>query len=93
MRLGEPETVVKTLKEKPLSLPVISVSAAARFLKNMKGIKDAEDKRKVFRDTFYSTLSEAARKRNVKSSYREPYYRILLRRPRGSRLSTTSWNR
>jgi GMP synthase (glutamine-hydrolysing) len=61
MRLGEPEAVVETLKEKPFSLPIKSINAAAKFLKNMEGIKDAEDKRKAFRDTFYSTLSEAAK--------------------------------
>lgn len=62
MRIGEPESVVKALSEEPLSLPIKLVCARDRFLKNMKGLRDAEEKRKVFRDTFYSVLSEAAKK-------------------------------
>ena len=62
MRTGEPEAVVKALSEKPLNLPIKLVRARDRFLNNMKGLRDAEEKRKVFRDTFYSILGEAAKK-------------------------------
>jgi GMP synthase (glutamine-hydrolysing) len=62
MRIGEPEAVVKTLSEEPLNLPIKLVRARDRFLNNMKGLGDAEEKRKAFRDTFYSILGEAAKK-------------------------------
>ena len=62
MRIGEPEAVVKTLSEEPLNLPIKLVRACDRFLNNMKGLGDAEEKRKAFRDTFYSILGETAKK-------------------------------
>ncbi len=62
MRIGEPEDVVKILREEPLKLPIKLVRAHDRFLRNMKGLGDAEEKRKIFRDTFYSVLGEAAKK-------------------------------
>jgi GMP synthase (glutamine-hydrolysing) len=62
MRIGEPEAVIKTLSEEPLNLPIKPVRARYRFLNNMKGLGDAEEKRKAFRDTFYSILGETAKK-------------------------------
>ena len=62
MRIGEPEEVIRTLREEPLRLPIRLVRARDRFLRNMKGLGDAEEKRKIFRDTFYSVLGETAKK-------------------------------
>jgi GMP synthase (glutamine-hydrolysing) len=61
MRLGEPEEVMKTLSSPPLNMPVKLVNAKEQFLNALTGLKDAEEKRKSFRETFYQVLSEAAR--------------------------------
>lgn len=61
MREGEPERVAEILSKPPLSVPMKIVNVRERFLKAMKGLKDAEEKRKVFRETFYQVLSETAR--------------------------------
>ncbi len=61
MRLGEPESVVKRLKSPPYSLPVRLVDARKRFLDAMRGLRDAEEKRKAFRETFYTVLSGVAK--------------------------------
>ena len=60
MRLGEPDRVVKTLRMPPLSLPVKLVQAREKFMNALEGLEDAEAKRKAFRSTFYSILSEVA---------------------------------
>jgi len=62
MRLNEPKEVVETFSAPPLSLPIKLVDARERFMNALRGLEDAEEKRKSFRDTFYSVLSEAARK-------------------------------
>jgi GMP synthase (glutamine-hydrolysing) len=62
MREGEPEQVTQTLSSAPLNLPVRILNVQERFLNALKGMRDAEDKRKAFRDTFYKTLSETAEK-------------------------------
>jgi len=61
MREGEPERVAEVLSKPQLSVPMKIVNVRERFLKAMKGLKDAEEKRKVFRETFYQVLSETAR--------------------------------
>ncbi|MBN2334624.1 GMP synthase [Candidatus Bathyarchaeota archaeon] len=61
MRLGEAEHVKSLLSSEPLSLPVRIVNARQRFLEALVGIPDAEDKRKVFRQTFYETLGDVAK--------------------------------
>jgi GMP synthase (glutamine-hydrolysing) len=66
MREGEPEKVAQTLSLPPLNLPVKVVSASERFLNEMKGLQDAEEKRKKFRGTFYNVLSETAKKEECK---------------------------
>jgi len=48
MREGEPERVAENVRE--------------RFLQAMKGLRDAEEKRKRFRETFYQVLGETAKK-------------------------------
>jgi GMP synthase (glutamine-hydrolysing) len=62
MREGEPERVVQLLSNPPLNLPIRVLNVQDRFLKALKGLRDAEEKRKAFRETFYKTLSETAEK-------------------------------
>lgn len=61
MREGEPEKVAEVLSKPPLSLPVKILNVRERFLDALKGLRDAEDKRKAFRETFYKVLGEAAK--------------------------------
>ena len=65
-REGEPERVAATLSKPPLNLPVSVVKVGERFMQALKGLRDAEEKRKVFRDTFYKTLSEVAREEGTR---------------------------
>lgn len=65
-REGEPERVAEMLSNPPLNLPVEVLKVEKRFLNAVKGLRDAEEKRKVFRDAFYKTLSEAARKQRTR---------------------------
>ena len=67
MREGEPERVAEVLSKPPLNLPVRIERAQERFLNALRGLRDAEEKRKAFRKTFYETLSEIAKREN--SSY------------------------
>jgi len=60
-REGEPEAVADMLSSPPLNLPVRIINVRERFLNALKGLSDAEEKRKVFRQNFYTTLSEAAK--------------------------------
>lgn len=62
MRDGEPERVAQLLSQRPLNLPMKVLNVQQRFLKELKGLRDAEEKRKKFREAFYRTLSEAAEK-------------------------------
>lgn len=62
MREGEPESVSQLLSRRPLNLPMRVLNVRLRFLRAMKGLRDAEEKRKVFRETFYKVLGEAAKK-------------------------------
>jgi len=66
MRRGEPERVKKNLAKAPLRLPLRIIRAQKRFMDNLQGLADAEDKRKAFREIFYSALAEAARKEGCK---------------------------
>jgi GMP synthase (glutamine-hydrolysing) len=61
MRLGEPQRVKDVLSAPPLSLPVKVLDERARFMAALKGLKDAEEKRKAFRETFYQVLGEAVK--------------------------------
>ena len=61
MRLEEPERVKAMLSSPPLNLPVKVLNERKRFMSALAGLADAEDKRKSFRETFYRTLSDAAR--------------------------------
>ena len=60
MRLGEPDRVRAMLSDPPLSLPVKVLDERERFMEALAGLKDAEEKRKAFRETFYQTLSDVA---------------------------------
>jgi len=60
MRLGEPERVKATLSAQPLNLPVKILDERERFMEALRGLGDAEEKRKAFREAFYQTLGEAA---------------------------------
>lgn len=62
MRNGEPEHVAETLSAPPFNLPMKIVNVRERFLNAMKNLKDAEEKRKMFRETFYQVLAETAKK-------------------------------
>jgi len=62
MRENEPERVAHILCQPPLKLPIKVVNVQERFLKALKGLVDAEEKRKAFRETFYKTLGETAKK-------------------------------
>lgn len=62
MRLNEPEKVAEILSRPPLNLPVKIECAQERFINALSGIRDAEEKRKIFRATFYKVLSEIAKR-------------------------------
>jgi len=62
MREGEPERVAQVLSQPPLNLPVRVERVQNPFLKALRGLRDAEEKRKAFRQTFYQTLSEIAKR-------------------------------
>ena len=66
MREGEPEHVAEILSKPPFSVPTKIVNVQERFLQAMKGLRDAEEKRKVFRETFYQVLGETAKKEGCK---------------------------
>ena len=66
MREGEPEYVAEILSKPPFNVPMKIVNVRERFLQAMKGLRNAEGKRKVFRETFYRALSETARKEGCK---------------------------
>ena len=63
-REGEPEFVVKTLKN--LGIKTRFVDAREEFFAALKGKTDAEEKRKAFRDKFYKTLGEVSKELGIK---------------------------
>lgn len=66
MRDGEPEKVLKLLSKPPLGLPLRILNVQERFLGEMRELRDAEEKRKVFRETFYRVLSETAQREGTR---------------------------
>jgi len=62
MREGEPERVAAMLSKAPFDIPVKIVNVRERFLQAIKGLRDAEEKRKKFRETFYNVLKETVKK-------------------------------
>ena len=66
MRLGEPDKVRDLLSSPPLGLPIKILDEKNRFMSALKGLSDAEEKRKAFREAFYQTLSDAAKAEGCK---------------------------
>ena len=60
MRQSEPENVAHMLSKSPFDVPAKIVNARDRFFGAMNGLKDAEEKRKAFREAFYQVLSQTA---------------------------------
>ena len=60
MRNGEPERVAQLVSQPPLQLPIKILNVQERFLEALEGLRDAEEKRKAFRENFYNTLRETA---------------------------------
>ncbi len=60
MRIGEIERVRERLTKALPDLNLKVVDAKEKFFNSVKGLKDAEEKRIAFRETFYNTLSELA---------------------------------
>ncbi|MGQ9596936.1 MAG: glutamine-hydrolyzing GMP synthase [Thermoproteota archaeon] len=58
MRVGESERIKKVFKEIGINVTIYDVQE--EFLTALRGIEDAEDKRKAFRETFYKTFSRIA---------------------------------
>ena len=65
MRAGEPERVAALLSQPPLNLPIKILNVQERFLEEMRELRDAEEKRKLFRETFYRVLSETAEREGI----------------------------
>jgi GMP synthase (glutamine-hydrolysing) len=63
MRIGEAERVCKVFSRIGIDVKVYDVQK--EFLASLKGIRDAEEKRKAFRETFYRTFSKIARELGV----------------------------
>ncbi|MFB0514155.1 MAG: ATP-binding protein, partial [Candidatus Bathyarchaeia archaeon] len=62
MREGEPQRVADLVSKPPIRLPIKILDVRERFLNALKGLQDAEEKRKMFRETFYKVLGETARR-------------------------------
>ena len=62
-REGEPEFVVRILKE--LKIKTELIDAKKQFFDTFKGKTDAEEKRKAFRNTFYTTFGNIAKQQNI----------------------------
>jgi len=62
-REGEPEFVVKTLKN--LGIKSKFIDARKGFFAALKGKTDAEEKRKAFREKFYKTLGEVSKELKI----------------------------
>ncbi|MGD8506747.1 MAG: ATP-binding protein, partial [Candidatus Bathyarchaeota archaeon] len=66
MREDEPQHVTDLVSQPPIKLPMKILDVQKRFLNALKGLQDAEEKRKVFRETFYKVLGETAEKEGCK---------------------------
>ncbi len=63
MREGEAEQVINFFEERNMNARV--VDAADEFFDALKGINEPEEKRKAFRNTFYSVLARVVREENA----------------------------
>ncbi len=66
MREGEPQRISQLVSQPPIKLPIRILDVQERFLKALERLQDAEEKRKMFRETFYRTLGETAKKEGCK---------------------------
>ncbi len=66
MREGEPQRIAHLVSQPSINLPMKVLDVQERFLKAMEGLQDAEEKRKMFRETFYKVLGETAKKEECK---------------------------
>lgn len=64
MRENEPETIQSSFDKIGIKVEVKDVSH--RFFDALKGEEDGEQKRKIFRDTFYKVLGEAVKESGAK---------------------------
>ena len=64
MRLNEPETIQESFQKIGIEVEIKDVSD--RFFQALKGQEDGEEKRKLFRDTFYKVLGEAVKESGAK---------------------------
>ncbi len=62
LRQGEAEQVSRMLDDDAFALNIIRVSAEEKFLNNLKGIQDPEQKRKIIGNTFIEVFDEEAAK-------------------------------
>ncbi len=62
LRIREPEQVKDRLAAPPTMLKLRLIRASNRFFASTKGETSAEEKRKLFRETFYGVLKEEAEK-------------------------------
>ena len=66
MRTGEPERIAQLQSQPPLNLPIEILNVQKHFLSALEGLRDAEEKLKAFRETFYKSLSKTARKESFR---------------------------
>lgn len=64
MRQNEPETIQSSFEEIGIHVKIKDVSS--RFFEALKGEEDGEEKRKIFRDTFYKVLGEIVQESGAK---------------------------
>lgn len=64
MRLGEADRVKRVFKGLGFDVHVFDVSR--EFIESLRGVSDAEEKRKRFRETFYRMFSKIAREINAR---------------------------
>ena len=61
MRKGEPQEVCRVFRDQ-FGVDLVHVDGEARFLGNLKGVTDPEQKRKIIGETFIRVFEEEARK-------------------------------
>lgn len=61
MRKGEPEEVCRVFRDQ-FGIDLVHVEGETRFLGNLKGVTDPEQKRKIIGETFIRVFEEEARK-------------------------------
>ncbi|UCE96294.1 MAG: GMP synthase [Candidatus Bathyarchaeota archaeon] len=66
MRIGEAQHIRDLVSQDPIKLPIKILSVQERFLTALRGLQDAEEKRKAFRETFYTVLGETAKHEGCK---------------------------